>query len=88
MPLTITDADSAYLEAYAEQQEWEAEFMAEFYKPQNDLMLYMLWARLSPEVHANLKRMAPAGYAAVEQQIHEIERRKENGILGSVHGRG
>jgi len=69
MPLTITDAEDAFLSGQADFKKWEAEFTAQWYQPLMITMLGALWARMSPEEHAALRAINPQAHDEVEKMI-------------------
>lgn len=77
--LTVRDMESIALEAKSEVMQWKADFLKEFMQPDMDLMIVMLWAKLSPEVKAQLAARQPEAYADFERQAAEARERMTNG---------
>ena len=66
----IREAESAFLEAKAEFEEWKAEFIAGWYRPQQGLLLNMLareLINLPPVMKEQLKKQNPDGWKQVEK---------------------
>jgi hypothetical protein len=62
MPLDISDAEDATLEAAARVKVWSKEFLANWFKPLTDTMLAALWVSLTPEQHQVMQAQNPEGY--------------------------
>jgi hypothetical protein len=67
--MDITDAESAYLEAKSEVEEWQAEFMAEWFKPRIDMMKLMLYQQMDDTMKAQLRQLAPEGMKNLEELV-------------------
>jgi DNA-binding MltR family transcriptional regulator len=70
--MNITDADSAYLSATAEIQEWEQEFMAEWFEPQLNMMKLMVFQQMDEAMRAYMKKTVPEEYAKLEQLVKKM----------------
>jgi hypothetical protein len=77
--LTVRDMESITLEAKAEVMQWREEFLREFIQPDMDLMIVMLWAKLSPEVKDQLAVRQPEAFKDFERQAKEARERMTNG---------
>lgn len=69
MPLTIANAESAYLAASARHKKWLAGFLKQWQAPVADAIMVTWWETVPPEVKAQAKASNPAGYAAIEKKI-------------------
>ena len=69
MPLTINNAESAYLGASARFKRWYAEFLKQWQAPVADAIMVTWWETIPPEVKAEAKARNPAGFAAIEKKI-------------------
>lgn len=78
--LNIRDAESSYLEARSQVEDWKAEFLGTWFRPEIDMMLVQFWAGLDPLVHAELKARNPEAHRNAERQVKEAEERLRNGI--------
>jgi len=70
--MDIREAESAYLEAKAEFEDWKAEFISGWYKPQQGLLLNMLareLMNLPPELKDEMKKLNPDGWKDVENVV-------------------
>ena len=70
MPLSILDADDAYLAAKSTFEEWQEQFEQEWIEPMaRAIALPALMMALPPEVHAQLRQLAPESYDIVMKGI-------------------
>lgn len=81
MPLNILDADSSYLHAQAEVEEWATAFLTGWLGPQLDLAKLKMYAELDPLVKENLKQMDPQAWAQFEAEVERIKERYSNGSI-------
>ena len=68
----IREAEDAYLIARATFEDWKTEFMAQWYKPQYNLMMNMLARELTnlpPEVKSELIKKNPEGWKEVDKIV-------------------
>ena len=78
MPLNVADAENAYLKANAMFKKWQARFLADWYEPQRNTVLLIMWNRIPPEVKAEMKRAKPEEYRQAEEYIAKIGGKNEN----------
>lgn len=69
MTLTIKDAEDAYLSGRADFVEWQEAFMRQWSAPIRKALMAPIWQQLPPEVHAELKRMAPEAYDIIDREV-------------------
>ena len=66
-PMTIADAEDAYLEGSAFFEEWKAEDEREWFKPIGDTMIAVLFEQMTPEMHAEMRAIDPDSYDIMAQ---------------------
>jgi len=76
MPLTIANAESAYLTATARHKRWLTGFMGRWQAPLTDAIMVTWWETIPPEVKAAAKAKNPAGYAAIEKKIAGLKQER------------
>lgn len=69
MTVTVKDAEDAFLYGRSEFEEWREEYMEAWTAPIRTTLMAAILQQLSPEVHAELQRMAPEAYATVTQEL-------------------
>lgn len=60
--MNIANAEDAYLSGSADFQEWQDQFMAEWFRPLTNTMIALLMASITPEVQEQLRAMSPEAF--------------------------
>lgn len=80
MTLTIVDVADAVLDARAEVEDLFEEIVADFYRPQAELITLMRWYQIPGPVKEQLRKMDPSSFNQAEEEIKDIIER--NGKVG------
>ena len=75
---TYEQAESAYLKARSRVARWFTNFQRIYYARVIEMELIMQWARLSPEMKAEMRNNNPAAYAEVEKKMTALMKERNH----------
>ena len=67
--MNIRDAESSFLVAAAQSQEWQQEFERQWYRPVGKMMLRLMVANMSPQQAMQVAQKEPAALERVKQLL-------------------